>query len=117
MSTEQNINDKNVLKVKADDPNATDDERKVQLKKLAGAIAHTLRNEGSVKVRCFGNACIGKAAKAIAISRGMVAVHGFDLFTAVSFIQADMGGTQKTGICFGVFSNETSPEVVKELGS
>jgi stage V sporulation protein SpoVS len=110
-------NESNVLKVKADDPNATDEERKGQLKRLAGAIAHTLRNEGSVKVRCFGNACIGKAAKAIAIARGMVAVHGFDLFTAVSFIQADMGGTKKTGICFGVFSNETSPEAVKELDS
>ena len=107
--------DRNVLKVKADDPHATDDERKVKLKKLAGAVAHTLRNEGSVKVRCFGNACIGKAAKAIAISRGMVAVHGFDLFTTISFITAIMGGVKKTGICFGVFSNETSTEDLETL--
>ena len=109
----------NVLRVKADDPNATDEERKIKLKSLAGAVAHTLRNEGSVKVRCFGNACIGKAAKAIAIARGMVAVHGFDLFTTISFITAIMGKgkeeVKKTGICFGVFSNETSVETMEML--
>lgn len=97
----------NILKVKADDPNATDEERKEKLKKLAGAIAHSLRQNGEVKIRCFGNACIGKAAKAIAIARGMVAVHGFDLFSIISFISADMGGAKKTGICFTAFTNET----------
>ena len=99
----------NVLKVKADDQNATDEDRKQALKKLAGAVAHSLRQSGEVKVRCFGNACIGKAAKAIAIARGMVAVHGFDLFSAISFITADMGGTKKTGICFTCFTNEKTP--------
>ncbi len=99
----------NVLKVKADDQNATDEDRKSALKKLAGAVAHSLRQSGEVKVRCFGNACIGKAAKAIAIARGMVAVHGFDLYSAISFITAEMGGTKKTGICFTCFTNETNP--------
>jgi stage V sporulation protein SpoVS len=102
----------NVLKVKADDPNATDDERKEKLKKLAGAIAHSLRQNGEVKIRCFGNACIGKAAKAIAIARGMVAVHGFDLFSIISFITADMGGAKKTGICFIAFTNEAKLNTV-----
>jgi len=112
MSTEKNEDFKtetNVLKVKADDQNATDDDRKSALKKLAGAVAHSLRQSGEVKVRCFGNACIGKAAKAIAIARGMVAVHGFDLYSAISFITAEMGGTKKTGICFTCFTNETNP--------
>jgi len=113
MSTD--LNARNVLKVKADDPNATDEIRRQSLKKLAGAIAHTLRNEGSAKVRCFGNACIGKAAKAIAIARGMVAIHGYDLFAAISYIEAEMGGATKTGICFAVFSNETNQEDLKEL--
>ena len=116
MSTDD-LNAKNVLWVKADDPNATDDERRTSLKKLAGAIAHTLRNEGSAKVRCFGNACIGKAAKAIAISRGMVAIHGYDLFNAISYIEAEMGGKMKTGICFAVFSNETDQKDLKNLVS
>jgi len=110
MSNERrNEGGSNVLKVKADDPHATDNERKVKLKKLAGAIAHSLRQHGEVKIRCFGNACIGKAAKAIAIARGMVAVHGFDLYNTISFITAEMGDVKKTGICFTAFTNETNP--------
>ena len=101
----------NELKVKADDPDATDQERKDALKKLAGAIAHSLRQNGDVKVRCFGNACIGKAAKAIAIARGMVAIHGHDLFQVIYFITAEMGGIMKTGICFDCFTHEKEPHV------
>jgi len=99
----------NILKVKADDQDANDDDRKQALKKLAGAVAHSLRQSGEVKLRCFGNACIGKANKAIAIARGMVAVHGFDLYCTISFITADMGGMKKTGICLTCFTNETTP--------
>jgi len=104
-----NPEEENVLKVKADDQNATDEDRKQALKNLAGAVAHSLRQNGEVKLRCFGNACIGKAAKAIAIARGMVAVHGFDLYNTISFITAEMGGMNKTGICFVCFTNETAP--------
>lgn len=110
--TDENFENKNnELKVKADNPNATDQERKDALKKLAGAIAHSLRQNGDVKVRCFGNACIGKAAKAIAIARGMVAVHGHDLFMVGYFITAEMGGVNKTGICFDCFTHEKEPHI------
>ena len=102
--------EENILKVKSDDRSATDEERKINLKKLAGAIAHSLRQYGEIKIRCFGNACIGKAAKATAIARGMVAVHGLDLYTTISFITADMGGKQKTGICFKAFTDESEPQ-------
>jgi stage V sporulation protein SpoVS len=106
----ENTDDGIVLKVKADDPNATDEERKKKLKSLAGAIAHGLRQAGEVKIRCFGNATIGKAAKACAIARGMVAVHGYDLYMTSSFITAEMGDITKTGICFTAFTNENRPE-------
>jgi stage V sporulation protein SpoVS len=108
-------NKNNVLKVKADSPDATDQDRKDALKKLAGAVAHSLRQHGDVKVRCFGNACIGKAAKAIAIARGMVAVHGHDLFMVGYFITADMGGMTKTGICFDCFTHEKEPHIPEAI--
>jgi stage V sporulation protein SpoVS len=94
------------LRVKADRPDATDEERKTSVKKLAGAVAHALRLNGTVNVRCFGNACIGKATKAITIARGYVAVHGFDLYFSTSFIDAVMNGDKKTGICFHVFPQD-----------
>ena len=94
----------NELKVKADGPSATDEERKTKVKKLAGAIAHSLRCNGEVHVRCFGNACIGKASKAIAIATSYVSPHGLSLYCIPYFIEAEMNGETKTGIAFRVFA-------------
>ena len=74
------------------------------VKKLAGAIAHNLRDVGSVRVRCFGNASMGKAAKSLAIARGYVAVNGLDLYCPPHFITEKLGGEEKTGIEFHVFA-------------
>lgn len=94
----------NELKVKADGPNASDAERKDKVKKLAGAIAHSLRTNGEVHVRCFGNACIGKACKAIAIASSFVAPHGLSIMCVPYFIEAEMDQQTKTGIAFRVFA-------------
>jgi len=94
----------NELKVRADGPDASDEERKIMVKKLAGAIAHSLRANGEVHVRCFGNACIGKACKAIAISTSYVAPHGLSILCVPYFIEAEMDGHMKTGIAFRVFA-------------
>jgi len=100
----------NILWVKADPPNATPDERRKALRALSGAITHTLRNFGDVKLRCFGNACIGKAAKALARARGMIGVEGFDLYFTIGYIEAEMGGETKKGLCFFGFTSETDPK-------
>jgi stage V sporulation protein S len=97
----------NVLKVKADDRDISPYERKKKVKLLAGAIAHGLRQFGNVYVRCFSPASCFKASKAIAIARGYVAVQGFDLYNTCSFIEAEMGGKNKTGICYECFTNAT----------
>jgi len=92
------------LWVKSDRPDVSDGERKSAVRKLAGSIAHNLREQGRVVVRCFGNACLGKASKAMAVARGMVAVNGYDLFMVPRFIQAEMAGQTKTGIAFDVIA-------------
>jgi len=94
----------NELKVKADGPDAPEGQRKMAVKKLAGAIAHSLREKGEVHVRCFGNACIGKACKAIAISTSYVSPHGLSILCIPYFIEAEMDGQMKTGIAFRVFA-------------
>ena len=104
----------NILKVKADDKEIEPEERKRKVKNLAGAIAHGLRQFGVVYVRCFSPATCFKASKAIAIARGFVAVQGFDLFTICAFIEADMGGQMKTGICYECFTNKTDAKKVEE---
>ena len=97
---------KSVLMVKADPREISPEERKRSVKKLAGAIAHSLEENKEVVIRCFGNATIGKAAKALAIARGYVATRGPDLYCWPNFIVADMNGNERTGIAFFAYTNE-----------
>jgi len=96
----------NCLKVKADPPDISAEERKRNVKKLAGAISHSLRAKGEINVRCFGSAAIGKAAKALAIARGYVGVQNLQLDCSPAFITTKMGDNDLTGICFVAFASE-----------
>ncbi len=97
---------KSILMVKADPKDILPEDRKKNVKKLAGAIAHSLEENKEVAIRCFGNATIGKAAKAMAIARGYVAVRGVDMYCYPIFIVTDMNGNERTGICFYGYTNE-----------
>jgi len=94
------------LRVKADPPDISPDDRKRNVKKLAGAISHSLRGSGEVGIRCFGNAAIGKAAKAIAIARNYINVQNLRLECSPAFITTKMGENELTGITFCAFASE-----------
>lgn len=100
----------NVLRVKADPPGTTDEERKRRMKALAGAIAHGLRRFGEVHVRAIGKEATYKAVKSIIDASGFVAVHGHDLYTRPGYIMAGdvTGKDEMTGISFLVVSSTSS---------
>ena len=100
------------LKVKADPPDVSSEDRKKNIKKLAGAVSHSLRANGEINVRCFGNASIGKAAKAIAIARSYVETSDLQLSCAPAFITTKMGDNELTGISFCTFASKKEDEVV-----
>ena len=100
------------LKVKADEPDISPEDRKKNVKKLAGAISHALRNNGEVSVRCFGAASIFKAAKALAIARDYVKVQGLQLECSPGFINAKMNDNDISGICFYTFASKISDQQV-----
>jgi stage V sporulation protein S len=89
-----------VLMVKADSKDVSPDDRKHNVKKLAGAISHSLEENNECVIRCFGNATIGKASKALAIARGYTATRGTDLYCWPMFIVADINGNERTGIAW-----------------
>lgn len=95
-----------VLMVKADPKDIDPEERKTRVRKLAGAISHAVEENKICSIRCFGNASIGKACKALAIARGFTATRGSDLYCYNEFIVTTMGDNERTGICFTAFSNE-----------
>lgn len=98
---------KSVLMVKADPKDIDPEERRIRVRKLAGAITHAVEENKECVIRCFGNAAIGKGCKALAIARGFTATRGPDLYCWDDFILATMGGNERTGICFYCFTNET----------
>ena len=98
---------KSVLMVKADPKDIDPEERRLKVRKLAGAISHAVEENKECLVRCFGNSSIGKACKALAISRGFTATRGPDLYCWDDFIVTKMGENERTGIVFYVFTNET----------
>ncbi|MFA5314045.1 MAG: stage V sporulation protein S, partial [Methanomassiliicoccales archaeon] len=98
------------LRVKADPPDISPDDRKRNVKKLAGAISHALRSSGEINVRAFGNAAIGKAAKALAIAKDYIGVQNLQLSFSPAFISTTIGDHDLTGICFCTFASEKSSE-------
>lgn len=102
------------LRVSADSQDIDAEERKNRVKKLAGAISHSLRTSGEINVRAFGRDAIAKGAKALAISRDYLhATHKhLQLAFSPAFIQTEIGGNNLTGICFVAFTMEPSPTPV-----
>jgi stage V sporulation protein S len=101
----------NCLKVKADEQDISPEDRKRNVKKLAGAISHSLRGRGEINVRCFGSAAIGKAAKALAIAKGYIGVQNLQLECSPAFITTKMGDNELTGICFVAFASSKDPDI------
>jgi stage V sporulation protein SpoVS len=97
---------KSVLMVKADPKDIDPEERRVKVRKLAGAITHAVEENKECVIRCFGNASIGKGCKALAIARGFTATRGPDLYCWDDFIVTKMGDNERTGIAFYAFSND-----------
>jgi stage V sporulation protein SpoVS len=96
-----------VLIVKGDGQDVDPEERRSKVRKLAGAISHSVADNKECIVKCFGNRAIGKAAKALAIARGFTATRGPDLYCWSTFIVSKLDdGTDLTGIAFIAYSNE-----------
>ena len=92
---------------KADPRDICAEDRRIKVRKLAGAISHSVAQNKECVVRCFGNAAIGKATKALAIARGYTATRGPDLYCWSTFIVSTLeDGTELTGIAFFAYSNE-----------
>jgi len=110
---EQNFS--NVLKVKADPKDISSKDRAAGVRALGGAISHGLRRDGEVYVRAFGPGAVYKASKGIATARSFVASQGYDLYTAIYFIVADMEGDEKTGMCFLCVTSSVSQKDVGRM--
>ena len=106
---EDGVTHSNVLRVKADPPDISNEDRKKKIKSLAGAIAHGLRRFGEVHVRAIGKDAVYKAVKAIIEASGFVATYGYDLYCRPGYMMAGdiEGKDEMTGISFVVVTSES----------
>jgi stage V sporulation protein SpoVS len=101
------------LKVAADPDDLPDDERKKAAKRLAGAIAHALRNDGEITLRSFGRAAVAKAIKSLSIAdKYLKDTDGLKLSFAPAFISTVEEGKTLTGIGFCAFTIDKDSQPV-----
>lgn len=100
----------NTLRVKADPPDISDEDRRKKIKALAGAVSWGLRRFGEIYVRAIGKDATYKAVRAIIDASGLVAVHNHDLYVRPGYIMANdvVGKDEMTGICFLVVTSARS---------
>ena len=55
------------------------------VKEVAGSIARAFDNVDNVEVRAVGASAVSQAAKSVAISRGIVAPRGKDVWSRIGF--------------------------------
>ncbi|MBS3765663.1 stage V sporulation protein S [Candidatus Bipolaricaulota bacterium] len=77
-----------ILKVSStSDPSAT-----------AGALANTIREEGTAELQAIGPKAVNQAVKAITIARGYMAPGGVDLVFLPSFVDVKIDEENKTAM-------------------
>jgi stage V sporulation protein SpoVS len=90
-------NEDNILKVKADDKEASYEEKKENVKKLAGAISHSLRENDTIYIRAVGDGCIEKAVKALCIAKRNLIADNLSLSYIPFLIDVEMGDNLSVG--------------------
>jgi len=63
---------------------------------LAGALAGTIREQGSAEMQAVGAASVNQAVKATAIARGFLAPQGYDLVCIPGFADIVINGEERT---------------------
>ena len=72
---------------------------KSDAKKLAGALARALRENGSsAEIHAIGAGAVNQAMKAITIARGYVVPSGRDLVCVPAFTRMQIDGQDRTGL-------------------
>ena len=72
---------------------------------LASAIAHSIYETRTCKIRAVGAGAVNQAVKAIAIARGYVAPRGMDISCVPGFSTIESHDGEISAIVFSVLSN------------
>ncbi|MFQ5576040.1 MAG: stage V sporulation protein S [Anaerolineae bacterium] len=69
---------------------------------VAGAIAGVVRENGRAEVQAIGAGAVNQAIKAIAISKGYLALDEINVICIPSFTEVEIDGQERTALRFVV---------------
>lgn len=78
---------------------------KSDVKKVAGAIAKSVRNRKEneeITIQAIGAGAVNQTVKSIGIAREYLNPEGFDISTSINFIDVDFGEIKETAIKFTI---------------
>ena len=83
---------------------------KTDVKALASAVAHALRNQPEVQLRAIGAASVNQAIKAVIVARGFLAQRGMDLCVVPEFATVDLPDAVVSLVVFTIQQQDVRPD-------
>lgn len=78
---------------------------KSDVKKVAGAIAKSVRNRKEneeISIQAIGAGAVNQTVKSIGIAREYLKQEGFDISTSINFTDVEFNGNKETAIKFNI---------------
>lgn len=78
---------------------------KSDVKKVAGAIAKSVRNRKEneeITIQAIGAGAVNQTVKSIGIAREYLNPEGFDISTSINFTDVEFNGNKETAIKFNI---------------
>lgn len=77
---------------------------------VAGAIAHSIRENGYTEVQGIGPGAVNQMIKATVVAKGFLAQEGTLIFFTPSFTEVDVDGQERTALRLTVISSLMTEE-------
>lgn len=82
---------------------------KSNVKAVAGALAHILREAETTEIHAVGAGAVNQAMKAIAIARGYLVPSGRDILCVPAFMRVQLDGKDHTALRIIVNARDARP--------
>ncbi|MBI4278758.1 MAG: stage V sporulation protein S [Armatimonadetes bacterium] len=73
---------------------------------VAGAVAHSVRQQGTAQLVAIGPEAVNQAVKAIVLARGYLATDGIDVVMVPAFTRLQLSNEERTAMVFTVRPRE-----------
>ncbi len=81
---------------------------------VAGAIAHSIRENGFTQVQGIGAGAVNQMIKATIVAKGYLSEEGITIKFTPAFTEVDINGEERTALCLTVKSDLVIEDTAEE---